>query len=718
MLFSLSVGRAMRSRNLQAKSGKRAQGAALLAAIAATPAMGTIYYVSPTGSDSNTGTNPSAPWGTVSKVDNTTFQPGDEILFQYGSTWDATLNATSSGTTSAPIVYGAYGNPTQGNPTFMGSNPISAAAFTQVSGTTYETSYATPVNWVFNNNQYDHESEDALRSQSSSNVYDPATNLSYVENNPNSFYYNASSGQLYVNVGASLTGQNLAVATRQYAIQSFGQSNLVFQNLNASQTAADGGGYGVHIENSTNIHVLNSTVSLAGVHSFGITDTVGFVGTNLVANGSQPDLGYGGASAAATYGDADGAVATGTNNTSVWTNLTYLNPNGAYPVFISHGNANGVASVAINNVNASGYAAGVIIYSTSSTETALINGGHLDDGASEVDTNNSVVNGLTISGAYGSISLGGTGSTIQNSTFIGNAPNPEAGHTGIVTDNGTNNTIRFNTFDNAAYTGPEVGVTNPASNTTIVGNIMSPTGGPTIPVWTLFSGNPTLQSDYNLLQTGNSYQLGSVYNHQQLSPAQWQAMGYDLSSATGNPIYTNLADGIYMLQSNSPGIGLYTASINPNLTVANTLLGSPNYNGSYNAGLNPNVWPNMNVLPSTLFLNNGLTNSIVPAVNTLNITSTGGIVSGSTSTLNLVGNVNNSGNLLVLGGLITTGNFTNAGTIVVNGSQVWVPGMTFTNTAGTATFETDTGGPYGPSQSLAFNVTGGTVIFASTQHLL
>jgi hypothetical protein len=93
------------------------------------------------------------------------------------------------------------------------------------------------------------------------------------------------------------------------------------------------------------------------------------------------------------------------------------------------------------------------------------------------------------------------------------------------------------------------------------------------------------------------------------------------------------------------------------------------------------------------------------------------------------GSVTNSGILAVTGGSVTnTGNFTqstgtlnmavnftNSGTATIGGTQTWSPGTIFTNTAGTTTFNTDTGSTI--AAPLSINVTGGSVTFASTQHL-
>lgn len=74
----------------------------------ATPSI--AYYVNcSTGSDSNSGTSSSSPWGTLHKVNSTVFQPGDSILFADGVTCNGTFAPQGQGTSSAPITVSSYG---------------------------------------------------------------------------------------------------------------------------------------------------------------------------------------------------------------------------------------------------------------------------------------------------------------------------------------------------------------------------------------------------------------------------------------------------------------------------------------------------------------------------------------------------------------------------------------------------------------------------------
>ena len=67
------------------------------------------YYVSPTGNDSNNGMSPSAPWQTIAKVNATTYNPGDTVLFQGGQTFTGNLQFTVRATSTEPFTIGAYG---------------------------------------------------------------------------------------------------------------------------------------------------------------------------------------------------------------------------------------------------------------------------------------------------------------------------------------------------------------------------------------------------------------------------------------------------------------------------------------------------------------------------------------------------------------------------------------------------------------------------------
>jgi hypothetical protein len=81
------------------------------------------YYVSPTGDDDHTGLSANEAWRTITKVNSTIFNPGDQILFERGGVWNEKLIISSSGAPESPIVFGTYGDGEK--PTIDGRNTLS-----------------------------------------------------------------------------------------------------------------------------------------------------------------------------------------------------------------------------------------------------------------------------------------------------------------------------------------------------------------------------------------------------------------------------------------------------------------------------------------------------------------------------------------------------------------------------------------------------------------
>lgn len=76
---------------------------------AAGAASAATYYVDPSsGSDTNPGTSPSAPWRSLDRVTSAALVPGDAVLLRRGSVSAGTLRIDESGTSTNPISVGAY----------------------------------------------------------------------------------------------------------------------------------------------------------------------------------------------------------------------------------------------------------------------------------------------------------------------------------------------------------------------------------------------------------------------------------------------------------------------------------------------------------------------------------------------------------------------------------------------------------------------------------
>ena len=72
------------------------------------------YFSAVSGDDSRTSAqakSPATPWKTLNKLNSffSTLIPGDSVLLKRGETFYGSLNLNNSGTTSLPIIIGAFG---------------------------------------------------------------------------------------------------------------------------------------------------------------------------------------------------------------------------------------------------------------------------------------------------------------------------------------------------------------------------------------------------------------------------------------------------------------------------------------------------------------------------------------------------------------------------------------------------------------------------------
>jgi regulation of enolase protein 1 (concanavalin A-like superfamily) len=97
-------------------------------AVSTAHAAGSIYYVDAVGGDdSNAGTTSGSAWKTLSKVNATVFEPGDQILFKADGVWTGTLSPQGSGSEGNPITIDMYG---EGNkPLIAGAGAAAAVYF-------------------------------------------------------------------------------------------------------------------------------------------------------------------------------------------------------------------------------------------------------------------------------------------------------------------------------------------------------------------------------------------------------------------------------------------------------------------------------------------------------------------------------------------------------------------------------------------------------------
>ena len=501
--------------------------------------MATTYYVSPGGSDSNAGTSPSSPWQSVAQVDDSTFQPGDQILFQDGGNWYGSLDATSSGTAAAPITYGTYGSERPAD--FLGQQHCVGLQLPARLGATDTYTYAstTPVTSFFVNHQFTH-SASLVSGQTTD-----SGNISYVEKNPNTWYYDATNSQLYVNDGAAISsgnGQTYTVAVRSNAISSNSQNNLIFNNLATDETAAFGGGYGIDIIASNNVTVLDCTALNGGKHNVGIIDSNATV-TGTTASGVMPDQGTGGATAFVSYSDQFHP-----GGTSVYNNDTVTNYPGQDAFYDHADNAAALVSITLNNFTTTS----PVSIGLGGSDQVAVNGGTFIN-TQLTAAGNSIINGAKLIGPNSSLTFSGTNNVAENILIAGD--DPSNNYDAAVIDQGTNDILRYSTIVMAPST-PDyyVGVveTTANSNLQVYGNIID---GPA-KAFTSSAGGVNATFAYNDFLTG-IYEFNT-----NTTLAQLQAGGYDVGSVLGNPLFYNPANGNYYLSNGSPAIGLVPLNAN------------------------------------------------------------------------------------------------------------------------------------------------------------
>jgi hypothetical protein len=521
---------------------KRRGLAALVLAVApaAVALAGETYYVSPTGNDNADGLTPATAWASLGKVNAATFSPGSQILFARGGEWHDQLSASSSGTVQDPIVYGAYGSGAK--PKFWGSDPIANSSFSKVAGTTstYEVTSATGVNSVFANHDFFHSAF------LNTNSADAGVNRTYVDANANSWFYDDAAEKLYVNTGGvnpAAGGTTYTAAVRDDVVFSNGKSNLVFKDLVVDESAKSNAGYAFRVQGGDNVRIEDAEAYRAGKHHFGVINSGGFVGERLYAESAMPDQGYGGATAFVAFSDAaQGRTA----DASQWLDSTAENLGGPYPAFYTHGT--GVGDILVKNLTGKGGAGIAVSTDAAEKQNVRIVGGHLDDAGITVFGDDVSVDGVRLTGPKAYVDLRGNDNVVQNLLMTGTKP--EAGYYSAMTDQGTGNVFQFNTvsLDPASPAqATAMAILTAATNSKLIGNIFD-TPDAVLREW--FQGQGTFQTDFNLYSPDARVILYDVWR----TLAQWQAMGYDLSTLAADPGFKDALAGDFSLADGSPAL--------------------------------------------------------------------------------------------------------------------------------------------------------------------
>ena len=497
------------------------------------------YYVSPGGNDNSDGRSPGTAWLTVAKVNDSTFAPGDTILFQRGGQWHESLIAPSSGAAGQPITFASYGDGAK--PKFWGSVVLDNTQFQSIGNGLYTYAIAQPVYSVLANQAFFNYSFGQ-----------------YAGTVAGSWSYDG--GQITIDSPASdprYDGRLYTAVLRDDVVYSNHQSHLVFNNLVVDESARydDNGGYGFRVMGSQDVQLFNCEAYHAGKHNFGVINSTGFVGTGLVAAYAAPGQNStGGASAYVSYGDSSTGLA---NQTSEWHNVSASNmddaqENSTYYAFITHGS--NIGSLLVDHLQSAG--ANVSLSNEDApTANEKITGGLIQNARLELEGTGLVVDGMELSGPLASVDVVGDNMTLQNMLIHGTSMGSAWYQTALLS-RGNNNVLRFSTIDMAPNAGSNscVASTNNSGGLQLYGNAFT---GPqrSFVLWAEgLSSSTVAVSSYNFYTPGNTFAsyVGGPFQFVDIPFAQWQSYGFDQTSTFGDPKYSNGSTGNYTPNQGSP----------------------------------------------------------------------------------------------------------------------------------------------------------------------
>ena len=173
----------------------------------------TYYVDASTGNDMGSGLSEYSAWKTISKVNTSSFSPGDLILLKKGEVWREQLIVPSSGSSGNPITFGAYGT---------GAAPIIHGADLINNWSQYQTNVWTA--------QMDSSTHQVLFNGKKGNNKNSITDIK----SENDWYW--ETGNLYVfsysDPDISFGNPGIEASNRDHCIISVGKEYITLQHLN------------------------------------------------------------------------------------------------------------------------------------------------------------------------------------------------------------------------------------------------------------------------------------------------------------------------------------------------------------------------------------------------------------------------------------------------------------------------------------------------------
>lgn len=523
----------------------------IFAILLAPPSSATTYYVDcNAGNDGNVGTSISAAWATLGKVNSSSFEPGDSILFNKGCIWRAQLVPPSSGSAGNPITFGAYGS--GASPILNGSKLVSS--WTLYSGSIYYSSVSWNPNMVFEGGAPLTLESGTGTMVAGSYYYDTGTSVLYVwmtdGSNPAghtveaSYYPIVTAGPTNGNAGlVDIANQNYVTLngldireTNYYGVRLHVANYVTVENSSFEYayqnciTADEGGG---GLTNSTNLTVTKNNFSFCGVNrprtggSEGVAINFAGIQTGL-ASGNSIRNGY------AENIQINGGSSNITITSNIITNAVSIG------IYVSAGYENGgdTANVVVsyNYVSTNADTAHPYVIGLETANNII---------GVQMYENIGTCNGYTADGLLFGYNTA-LGAVIKNATVVNNSS--------------------YGCYRGVEAHGPTSDTSNVFKN-----NIWDAT----YPWWQADTNAANYSPDYEVLYNSGSSAvikwLGTAYTLAAFQGAQSKM----LHSVEGNPGFTSASSGDFSLQASSPAID------------AGTNLGS-----TYQNGLSSDsVWP-------------------------------------------------------------------------------------------------------------------------------
>jgi hypothetical protein len=550
---------------------------AILILVAATSSWATTYYVNNCvsrsgeniGNDSNNGVSISTPWLTLARVNAQTFHPGDFVRLEKTCTWRESLTVPSSGTSSNPVTFGAYG--TGASPIITGANNITG--FSMVTSNVWDASVATRP-YVVAVGVHPPKAMTASKAAIAApgdwywatgilSVYSTSDPSGTVEAGARDNPINLNNHSYITLDGLDVKNGNLPFGTA-HGVVKVGFANvtgIVIRNSIIEGGSANG--IDIHGTTTHDFTITNSVIKNNGGWGIFVNNPGYAFGT--ISNSTVAGNGW----ASVTYGQQFAGIEGYLGNISIYGNTVYANGPVCSGAFQCHGiyglEDTNVANIYNNAVYGNPTGAGIKIIGSANIYHNLIYGNYVFGiGPGQNRLGSSVVYNIWDNVIHDNNTSNRGGGIVEQSMV------------GPISLNIYNNTL----YNNANTSDIELKVDDNVTVLNIENNILyaSPAHS-TITLSVPQAGVGTINHNIYWRADGNP---DIYYNGTQITWAAWQALGYDANGINANPLLSNPSAGNLWLQSGSPAINV-----------------GVNLGTTYDWGLDPfSVWPTAVVLDS------------------------------------------------------------------------------------------------------------------------